>query len=224
MDDDNINDEIIETDDNELATDGDFNGGENPDDAAYETMNDFIEIPEISIEEIVQTKISKKIRDLQEFLTSGNMTTEKGDQRTNLINVSEKKTYCLPDSKIEEFFNILDDCRKEERMLHYSERQETQTQSHSGIMIDFDRYQKSKESQITDRHLGTLVTRISKILYESLDMQEHPDPKGLLAYYVFIIKKPSVVLQPQKRPEDAPIYKDGFHILIPEIQVTKGFK
>ena len=185
------------------------------------TYND---IPEISVEEIVQTKISKKIRDLREFLADGTLVTEKGNQSTNLINVSEKKTYCLPDIKVEEFFTILDECRREERMLHYSERQETSNQAYSGIMIDFDRYQKSKEVEITDKHLSTLIARICRVLFDIIDPAEHADATNQVYFHIFIIRKPEIVLQPVKNPKDTPIYKDGFHILIPDIQVMKGVK
>lgn len=196
--------------------------------------DEFVEVPppadefadgiEISIEEIIQAKVSKKIRDLNEFLTSNKLITEKGDQRTNIIDVSGRKCYNLPENLIDEFFTSLDACRKESRMLHYSERQETETMQQSGIMIDFDRYQRSKESQLTDRHFDTLVLRISKLLCELLDIKEHEEPGGKFVFRVFIIKKPGVALQPQKSPGDAPLYKDGFHILIPEICVMKGFK
>lgn len=184
----------------------------------------FGDVPDISIEEIVQSKVSKKIRDLREFLSDGTLITEKSNQTTNLINVSEKKTYCLPDTKVEEFFTILDDCRREKRMLHYSERQETSLQSHSGIMIDFDRYQKSKDPEITEKHFSTLVGRICKILFDIIDPTEHADATGQIYFHVFIIRKPEVVAMPIKNPKDTPIYKDGFHILIPDVQIMKGAK
>ena len=101
-------DNILQIDNDGFEGSYEYNlGGEQ--DIPNETFTD---VPEISVEEIVQTKISKKIRDLKEFLANHkDFVTEKSDQRTNLISVSEKRTYCLPDGKVEEFFNILDDCR-----------------------------------------------------------------------------------------------------------------
>jgi hypothetical protein len=100
-----------------------------------EDPNDYM-----SIDEIIQKNVSKKVRDFKQFFSSNNFVTEKGDQRTNIINVGEKKTFCIPDTYIEEFFTLADECRKEGRMIHFSERQETSDKDRSGIMIDFDRY------------------------------------------------------------------------------------
>jgi hypothetical protein len=203
------------------SADGEYDLDAGGDDTCAGAFND---VPEVSVEEIVQSKISKKIRDLKEFLSNGDFLTEKGDQRTNLISVSEKRTYCLPDGKVEEFFTILDDCRREELMLHYSERQETSTQPFSGIMIDFDRYQKSREVQVIERHIGAIINRVCRMLMEILDTSEHESDKGAVVFHVFVIRKPSIVLQPQKNPGDTPIYKDGWHLLFPDIQVMKGVK
>jgi D5 N terminal like/Primase C terminal 2 (PriCT-2) len=213
-----------QTEYNPIGADYDKNTDyDNPAEAAFGDGT-YTEAPEISVEEIVQSKISKKIRDLKEFLSNGDFVTEKGDQRTNLISVSEKRTYCLPDGKVEEFFSILDECRREGRMLHYSERQETSTQPYSGIMIDFDRYQKGKEVEVLERHIGGLINRICKILMSIIDVSEHESDKGMISFHVFVIRKPSIALQPQKNPGDSPIYKDGWHILFPDIQVMKGVK
>ncbi|QYB17503.1 putative helicase [Pacmanvirus S19] len=176
----------------------------------------------MSIDEIIQKNVSKSIRDLRTFL-SGNFITEKGDQSTNIINVSEKKTFNIPETHIEQFFEKLDACRKEHRMIHFSERQETSNVSKSGIMIDFDRYQRSKEQQINERHFESLTRHISKLLNEFIDFSAYAT-NDTFVFRMFYIRKPSVVLQPQKVPGQAPLYKDGFHILIPEIQVTKGLK
>ncbi len=165
------------------------------------------------IEVILQTKLSKNIRDLGHLLSS--FITEKGDQNTNIINVIEKRTYNVPESHIESFFSLLEACRKEGRMLHYSERQETQSTTHSGIMLDFDRYQLSSEREIEDTHIHVLLGKIFSILLDSLEF-----PVGKQFYHAFVISKPSVV-PVEGKPG---LYKDGFHLLLPEIQVLKGFK
>lgn len=180
---------------------------------------------EATIGEIIQTKLSKRVRDLQTFFRANHFATEKGDQNTNIINVAEKKTYNIPDVHVEEFFGILDDCRKEKRMIHYSERQETASKSKSGIMIDFDRYQRSKDAQLTDRHFEALTRHIAKLLNEFLDFSQAADG-GKFTFHVFVIRKPGIVFAPVKNaaPNAPPVYKDGFHLLIPEIQVLKGLK
>jgi phage/plasmid-associated DNA primase len=175
------------------------------------------------IEEIIQAKTNKNVRDLNNFIRSNNFITEKGDQTTNIINVSERKTYYIPDAHIEEFFARAESCRKTNCMLHFSERQETDTKSKSGIMIDFDRYQLSRDAQINDRHFDSLTRHISKLIAEFVDFSD-AITDGKLTYYMFYIRKPAVVLDAAKSAAGPPQYKDGFHILIPEIQVTKGLK
>jgi phage/plasmid-associated DNA primase len=179
-------------------------------------------IDNTGVEEIIQNKISKPIRDLKNFLNTNNFMTEKGNQKTNLINVAEKKTYNLPTAFVEEFFTIMDDCRKENRLLHFSERQETDTLSHSGIMIDFDRYQRSREAQITPRHFTVLSNRITKILREFIDFTP-ASTNSQFVFRIFYIRKPAVLLT-QNGLLNGDVYKDGFHILIPEIQIVKGLK
>lgn len=178
---------------------------------------------DMPLEEIVQKNISKNIRELLAFFNSNKFATEKGDQTTNIINRMGGKTYFIPPSHIDDFFDILETCRKESRMLHYSERQETNAIQKSGIMIDFDRYQKARDAQITEKHFDALTRYIGKLLREFLEFEEYAiDDK--FTFHVFYIRKPSVVLVPNKVPGQPTLYKDGFHILIPEIQVTKGFK
>ncbi len=189
--------------------------------------NDISEEPEISCpdidsstEEIIQRKVSKNIRDLNNFFRVNNFSVEKGDQRANIINVSERRCFNVPSENIEEFFTILDLCRKERRMLHWTERQVTSTMTHSGIMLDFDRYQRSKESQINDRHFTSLIGRLLRLLDSYINFSKHSDRT---TFHVFITRKPAVVIAPTKIGDNV-IYKDGFHLVIPEIQITKALK
>lgn len=176
----------------------------------------------IPLEEIIQKNVSKNIRDLRTFFSAGHLITEKGDQKTNIINVAEKRTYCIPDTHIEEFFIALESCRREKRIIHYAERQFTATQAKSGIMLDFDCYQKTKDIQLATNHFESLARRIGGLLGEFIDV-DHYSNGADFAFKVFVIRKPEIVLVPGKAGE-AHKYKDGFHLLIPEIQVTNGLK
>jgi phage/plasmid-associated DNA primase len=169
-----------------------------------------------NVNHIIQSKISKNIRNLTSFLQDGNFTTEKRDQNTNIIDVAEKKTYNINSDYIGDFFTVLDACRQENRLLHFSERQETAIVSQSGIMIDFDYLQSTREPKITIRHIDAVCTRIAKILIQLLEFGEYAKFK------VFVIKKSEVA--PYDSKAHGHVFKDGFHILIPELQVTKGFK
>ncbi len=175
----------------------------------------------LSLDEIVQKNTSRNIRDLREFFSSNNFVTEKGDQKANILDVAAKKPYYIPPSHIDAFFTLLDKCRLENRSLHYSERQETDTCQKSGIMIDFDRYQRANSAQIDGRHFDSLTRYIGKLLREFIEFEEFAfDDKFI--FHIFYIRKPSVILCGDS--EGLPLYKDGFHILIPEIQVIKGLK
>lgn len=182
-----------------------------------------VEADNLSVDEIIQKNVSRNIRDLRTFFSSNNFATEKGDQKTNIINVSEKRTYFVPNTHAETLFTILDSCRKESRMLHYSERQETAIQQLSGIMIDVDRYQRDARAQINERHFDALTRYIGKLLREFIDFEPFAID-GEFIFKVFYIRKPAVVLVSSNLPNETPLYKDGFHILIPEIQISKGLK
>ncbi len=180
----------------------------------------------VLIEDTVQKNISKNVRELHTFFSSNSFITEKNNQKTNIISVSEKRTYFVPNTHTEEFFRIIDVCRKEARSLHYSERQESSEHKYSGIMIDFDRFQRVHTPQLTDRHFDMLTRHISRLLREFLDFDKITTADSY-KFHIFYIRKPAIVVAPDSKfcTEDAPnVYKDGFHILIPEIQVTKGFK
>jgi phage/plasmid-associated DNA primase len=174
-----------------------------------------------NINEIVADRVSKNVRDVKTFLSNPEFITEKGDQKTNIINVYEKKTYNIPDSRQEEFFILLEAIRLENRTMHYSERQETEEYGHTGIMIDIDRYQKSKDRQITREMLGTFTGHLARLLASTLDFSPLENPNGRFDYHMFVIMKAQPDLVKGSNP---PVYKDGFHLLIPELQVTRGYK
>lgn len=215
--------EFDEADEPTYTADTEYDDLEYAEDMGPDILDEQAEM--LSLDEIVQKNISKHIRDLKTFLSSNDFITEKGDQNTNIINVAEKRTYNIPDTHIEEFFTILDLCRRESRMIHFSERQETAKTLKSGIMIDFDRYQKSRDQQINERHFDSLTRHIGKLLNEFIDFSQYAFGDKY-TFKVFYIRKPGVVLVPSNIPGDKSpaLYKDGFHILIPEIQVSKGLK
>jgi len=164
-------------------------------------------------DQIIANRISKNIRELDVFLKK--FITEKGNQKTNIINVADKKTYFVPLVHLENLFILLDKCRKERHYLHYSERQESENNTNSGIMIDFDIYQTCGHSLINNTILNDISTFVGKIIFESVDFKDKEKE-----FHLFVIKKPEVVLY-----KDEPItYKDGIHLLIPEIQINKSLK
>jgi len=171
---------------------------------------------------ILQSKLSKPIRDLKLMLSP--LITEKGDPKTNLIQVDERKTFYVPGALYEQLFGLLEQARLEGRSLHYSERQETDTLTHSGIMLDFDIYQPIKESQLSERIFKSIASKIGLELNKLVDYEKIPN------FHVFFIRKDQPMVVDNKHPiynnvsGSTVIYKDGIHILIPELQFIKGFK
>lgn len=167
------------------------------------------------VEKIIQTKTNKCLRNLQSFFNNNlDLLQEKGSKKTNIVDQYKKRAYFISGVKLDEFFEILNKCTNYHLYTHYAECQAV----NSGIMIDFDRYQTAKVSQLTMQHYHKLICIISNILNETLLLGT-----GDVSFKVFIIKKPKIKLIPDKSDETL-IYKDGFHLLIPELQVTKGYK
>jgi phage/plasmid-associated DNA primase len=95
--------------------------------------------------------------------------------------------------------------------------------THSGIMLDFDIFQKKNERQFRHTQYYQFVYDIAGILNEILDWKEYADTNdGNVNVWVGFIAKPEVV--PIVHPKYGDCYKDGFHVLIPGVQVTKNVK
>lgn len=187
-----------------------------PDDAndvQNDSNYDIDPLDAVSEMDIIQKHTSKSIRGLHAFFAQHMIITEKGNQKTNLINVLTRKTYCLPPDLTEEFFGLYEDCRRDKCMLHFSERQQSADRSSSGIMIDFDRYQDTADRQLSQNILVRFIRALTQLLENSLIM---PDSG---TFHCFVIMKPAVASVQGKYP-----YKDGAHILIPELMVSVAYK
>jgi hypothetical protein len=103
---------------------------------------------------------------------------------------------------------------------NYAEKQ----QSRSGILLDFDCYQKSPKPQITDEIMNRLVNTVSKSINNIFDLEDGD------SFNVALIKRPLVIAADDAGklilPYDAKkkLYKMGFHLLIPEIMIEKEMK
>jgi len=174
-------------------------------------------------EHILQNKISPNVRRLSEFLSNGNYTTEKHNPKTNIINRVGGRTYHIPINMMNDFFSLLDACRAEKRLIHYMERQETSEYSYSGIMHDCDRYQLLRDRQMEASHLQKYAQRFTKLMKAVVNFEEHMGGANCFNFMIFFIRKPAVV--PAKTTADGQhVFKDGWHMLIPQIQLTKPLK
>lgn len=180
-------------------------------------------------DEIIQQKTSRACRDLSDFIRIGNFTREKGSQVANICDRAVSKIYEIDHIQMEDFFTLIDRCRQEGAVLQWQERQAVADNPHSGIMIDFDFYQPTRNVQVLPRHMDALMREIGLLIAQSIDFSPYiSEDNPYFTFHAFVIRKPDVV--PATAPHQTaagpskPEFKDGWHILIPEIQTIKGYK
>ena len=80
---------------------------------------------EAVINEITQRKLNKGLSELDSFIKSLSTSciTQKGDEKTNIIDQGAKTTYCLSDEQLGHLYDRLEMCRKEGSITHFSEKQ-----------------------------------------------------------------------------------------------------
>lgn len=180
------------------------------------TDDDIIQTPD----EIYQQKTSVAARDLRNFIHGGGFLQEKGSPTANICDRMYNRIYHIDRFSIEDFFVRLERCRHEGVILHWQERQYAADYSRSGIMLDFDYFQPTKTVQILQRHFDAMIRAVTKILAGAIDFTAVAD-NGIFQFNAFVIRKPDIVLVEGPKTKE---YKDGWHILIPEIQCIKGLK
>jgi len=205
--------------------------------------DDFLNLENVDV--IIQRKISNSLRKINQFLASDvNFITEKGDVNTNIIDQSAKKTYKLKDENLNQFFTLIENCRLDGVNIAFAEKQG----EYSGIMLDFDLYQLDANRKITSKSFHKIIYTVFKILEDSMmvvnDIDDNGSSNGNSSnngskksnnksaqfddseqiFHAFIIQKPCVVKTDYMTDKQKSIYKDGFHLLIPEIQITRGYK
>lgn len=195
----------------------------------YDVEPEDIDIVEDEITFRVQEKHDVIIREFREFLNKPEFITPKGDADTNIVDRHSlvngqigAKCYNIPDAKIPRFFKYLEICRRRGLMLMMYEKQ----LEYSGIMIDFDIMQKNDKSRIDDRLLQRLQSKLIGHLKKYLNLDKPSPPlsdveagKGCRKVVIAYIQKPKIVYN-----EEMKYYKDGFHVLIPGIQVDRATK
>lgn len=170
-------------------------------------------------EYIVQSKTSSAMIAMEDFLTS-ELMTEKGDKTTNVINRRYGRTYCIPQDKLPTFFSLYEMCRREHRLLHFCERQTNSEVTHSGIMVDFDVYQSTNE-RLTSRQLEDIIDIICDVVENTLDLRA----ANRTEFHLFVISRTEQTKCVKVIDGvSTTMYKDGFHVLIPELQVSAACK
>lgn len=155
---------------------------------------------------------SPELRALCDFLSDVSMINRSGDKSTNIVCRQTGKSYNIPVNKLHKFFKLLESCRRAKiRMM----MNELQNEESSGIMLDFDIYQDEENVQLTDTILHDLCVKIIQILKILLNFSN----KNSDNLYIGITRRPNITYDAGKS-----CYKDGFHILIPSIKVSRNVK
>ena len=183
-----------------------------------------VNIIDTEIEYRFQEKYDSNIKKLRDFMNDPEYITVSGDIDTNIVDMYSMfedkictKSYNIPDNKIPRMFKFMELCRRDKSTMMIYEKQ----QEYSGIMLDFDIMQKSAESYMTDGVIDRICQTITEMLlqYINFTCPDRPYTSDKLNLYLAVIKKQSIKYNLEKK-----YYKDGLHILIPSIKVTREFK
>jgi hypothetical protein len=154
---------------------------------------------------------STELQQLITFFNDSSMINSPGDPTTNIIDRYTKKCYNVPVNKIPKMFKLIDECRKNNISMMLTEKQ----LDPSGLMFDFDIQQEKNKSQITTDMIEEFCQNVFQILIDILDFKD----KQKETYYVGITRRPVINI-----PTDKEYYKDGFHVIIPGIKVSRVIK
>jgi hypothetical protein len=160
------------------------------------------------------------VRALEAFLrdpAQAQWTTRKADQRTNIIDQGLCTTYAFPPETVAELLSRLETARREGVTTHFSERQVAEG---AGVMLDYDLHVGDPRARLEDRHAHRLACRVVRALRRDLIF---PAAAALrrreTTLHVLFTAKPAPVAAPEEGR-----YRYGFHILVPGVRVTRGYK
>lgn len=163
---------------------------------------------------ITQTREFKEY----EAWLSKKIPNQKGDPKTNFVSIQNKKNeegksigvpYYFNLLEEEELFNHLNRLMKIKYSFTWMEKQSCENQKLTGLYIDLD-IENSVKKEIDERCLkNKIIKNLASHLFFDLDINE--------MFKIFILKKPEIVLKDG-------VYRDGLHILIPELHVPVGYK
>jgi phage/plasmid-associated DNA primase len=181
------------------------------DDEEYEIHDDIKEEVKMRLQE----NTDSIFRTFKEFLSTPAFINSTGDTSTNIVDIYSKKCYGMPDKNIPKFFKFLEIARRKKlKMMLYEKQLE-----YSGIMLDFDiKIDHGGKSCIDHTHYHRLCISVLRVLLRYLHFSE--DEMGNKKdIYIAFTKKPKIIYDTEHD-----LYKDGIHMLIPGIQITRAFK
>ena len=184
-----------------------------------------------SIDEASQRKRCGGARSLNNYVREGihTLTTQKGDDRTNIIDQGERATYALGPDHLRQLFRHLEASRLEGSTVHFSERQGSVAVPRSGFMIDYDIVLTNRRPVLTDRHYYRVAGALVAALQRDVDFagQLAPGASGkkpleMRLHVFFIVKREAVPIPGEAG--SAPTYKYGLHVLVPGVKMGRAYK
>lgn len=157
----------------------------------------------------VQDNASQSSIKLNDFLKNPKFLRPSGDETTNIVDCMKSICYCIPEEKIDSLFKRLEDCRRSNATMKFYEKQG----DYSGIMLDFDIYQDTKDNTITPYILQQFCTELIKLLLTILNMPSR------LEVIIGVTMKEKTVYNEEKK-----CWKNGFHLIIPSIMIQRPIK
>ena len=166
------------------------------------------------VEHQQQQRIYPLARSFKMFLSEPTFINSRGDASTNIVDIFYKKCYNITDRKISKFMNFLENMRRKNLKVSMYEKQ----QEYSGIMLDFDiKLNAGGESPITRLHYHRLCITVFKVIMKYIHFTDENNTHK--NFHVGFIKKPKILYD-----NEGEYYKDGIHMIIPGIKITREVK
>jgi phage/plasmid-associated DNA primase len=151
----------------------------------------------------------------KDFMSTPNFINSKGDITTNIVDRYLGKCYCIPPRKLSTFFKYLEILNKKKLKSMLNEKQ----LEYSGIMLDFDiKLDHGGQSNVGHTQYHRLCINVMRILLKYIHFPD-ADLDKKKTIHIGFTKKPKIVYDSENN-----YYKDGIHMLIPGIQITREFK
>lgn len=156
---------------------------------------------------------SDKYKDLIKFIKPYKLSKE-DKRKPNITSPTGRYLITGPDA-VFEFFSHLKACNEQKLILHFRELQHTNIQEKegSGIMLDFDIYQDNNNNIFDKGSINDFIKKVAILLCSMLEY------KDMIETYIGLIVKPKIVYI-----EDKKLYKNGFHLIISNIWLSREQK
>lgn len=168
---------------------------------------------ELAIENVIRETRNPCVGKRDSFFNNPRIIVEeKRSPLTNVVDQIKNKCFHIDGTHLEEFMKIMNDCVSAKVNSGIAEKQIEP----SGIMIDLDLLVEKKKSYLEKFTYHKMTDYIIKTLSTMLKIGS---AKKVNEVHVVYLRKPEVVYS-----EKHGAHKDGLHILLPGVQVSKNFK